>query len=180
MDVPAPATEQQERLRGTELWYQAAPTWATDAMAQVIRSRLSAQREGATLYVVPTEDHVLNLPVRSNLTDAYVSEQIASVPNMNNTARLPSIALVHIGMQIRLTNTVEAPEVITDSTSIVIVIDLDPVDASAAAQSEGVVIIRHLRLAVIVELHDVTTEFLPPIPCSLHAADGAKRDCPPL
>ena len=28
------------------------------------------------------------------------------------------------------------------------------------------------------KLHNVTTEFLPPIPCSLHAADGAKRDCP--
>ena len=75
-----PATEQQERLRGTELWYQAAPTWATVAMAQVIRSRLSTQKQGATLYAVPAEDHVLNLPMGSNLTDAYVAEQIASVP----------------------------------------------------------------------------------------------------
>ena len=69
------ATEQQKRLRGTELWYQAAPTWATVAMAQVIRSRLSAQKEGATLYIVPAEDHVLNLPVGSSLTDAYVATQ---------------------------------------------------------------------------------------------------------
>ena len=69
------ATEQQKRLRDTELWYQAAPTWATVAMAQVIRSRLSAQKEGATLYIVPAEDHVLNLPVDSSLTDAYVAAQ---------------------------------------------------------------------------------------------------------
>ena len=69
------ATEQQKRLRDTELWYQAAPTWATVAMAQVIRSRLSAQKEGATLYIVPAEDHVLNLPVGSTLTDAYVATQ---------------------------------------------------------------------------------------------------------
>ena len=88
-------------------------------MAQVIRSRLSAQKEGATLYAIPAEDHVLNLPVGHNLTDAYVSEQIARVPNMNNTGRLPSIALIHIGMEIRLTNTVEAPAVVTDSTGIV-------------------------------------------------------------
>ena len=131
------ATKQRERLEGTELWYQAAPTWATVAMAQVIRSRLSAQQAGATLYIVLAEDHVLNLLVGNNLTDAYVAEQIASVPNMNNTGRLPSIALIHIGMEIRLTNTVEPPEAVTDSTGIVIGIDLDPVDASAAQQSQG-------------------------------------------
>ena len=104
--------------------------------------------------------------------------QRAKVPNMNNTGRLPRIALIHIGMEIRLTNTVEAPEVVTDSTGIVIGIDLDPVDAPAAAQSEGVVILQKLPLAVIVKLHNVLTEFLPPIPCSMHNADGAKRDCP--
>ena len=97
---------------------------------------------------------------------------------MNNTGRLPSIALIHIGMEIRLTNTVEAPEVVTDSTGIVIGIDLDPVHEPAAAQSEGVMILQKLPLAVIIKLNDVNTEFLPPIPCSMHAADGAKRDCP--
>ena len=80
------ATQQRERLRGTELWYQAAPTWATVAMAQVIRSRLSAQQQKARLYIVPAEDHVLNLPANSELTDEYVAEQIASVPNMNKPA----------------------------------------------------------------------------------------------
>ena len=45
-------------------------------------------------------------------------------------------------------------------------------------QNDGVVILRRLPLAVIVRLHNVTTEFLPPIPCSLHAVDGARRDCP--
>ena len=64
-------------------------------------------------------------------TAPYVSEQIASVPNMNNTGRLPSIALVHIGMEIRLTNTVEAPEAVTDSTGIIIGMDLDPVDVAS-------------------------------------------------
>ena len=121
---------------------------------------------------------MLNLTAGSNLTDAYVAEQIASVPNMNNTGRLPSIARIHIGMEIRWTNTVEAPEVFTDSTGIVIGIDIDPVDVGAAVQNEGVIILQKLPQAVIVKLHNVTTEFLPPIPCSVHAADGAKRDCP--
>ena len=37
------ATERQRRLENTELWYQAAPTWATVTMAQALRSRASAQ-----------------------------------------------------------------------------------------------------------------------------------------
>ena len=55
-------------------------------------------------------------------------------------------------MEIRLTNTVEAPEAVTDSTGIVIGMDLDPVDVGTAAQSDGVVILRRLPLAVIVKL----------------------------
>ena len=36
-------------------------------------------------YPIFARRHVLNLPVGTSLTDAYVSEQISSVPNMNNT-----------------------------------------------------------------------------------------------
>jgi len=87
----ASATEQRRRLEGTELWYQAAPTWATVSMAQVIRSRLSAVKAAAALFIVPAKDYVLNRPLNPRLTDAYLAEVISSVPNMNNTGRLPSI-----------------------------------------------------------------------------------------
>lgn len=110
------AEKQKERLNGTELWYQAAPTWATVAMAQVIRSRQSATQAGATLYICPATDYVLNRPDNRRLSDEYLAQQISAVPNMNNTGRLPSIGMWHIGMDIRLTNTVEGPEAVTDST----------------------------------------------------------------
>ena len=82
-----------------------------------IRSRLSAMQAAATLFIIPAQDYVLNRPTNSKLTDAYLAEQISSVPNMNNIGRLPSIGMVHLGMTIRLTNTVEAPEAVTDSTA---------------------------------------------------------------
>jgi hypothetical protein len=175
------ATEQRERRQGTELWYQSAPTWATVSMAQVIRSRLSAVHAAATLFIVPAKDYVLNRPQNPRLTDAYLAEQIASVPNMNNTGRLPSIAMLHLGMTIRLTNTVEAPEAVTDSTGEIVGIDLDPLEPSAATEHadssiEGIRILRELP-TVTVKLHDVNTEFLPPIPCAVHAVDGPVRDC---
>ena len=176
----ASATKQRNQLAGTELWYQAAPTWATVSMAQVIRSRLSAVKAAATLFIIPAKDYVLNRPPDPKLTDAYLAEVIYSIPNMNTTGRLPSIALVHIGMIIRLTNTVEAPEAVTDSTGEVVGIDLDPDEPSAAtehtAAMEAVRIIHKLP-TVTVKLHGVQTEFLPPKPCTLHATTGARRDC---
>jgi hypothetical protein len=176
----ASATEQRERLRGTEHWYHSAPTWATVSMAQAIRSRLSAVQAAATLFIIPAKDYVLNRPLNSRLTDAYLVEQIAGVPNMNNTGRLPAIGMVHLGMTIRLTNTVEAPEAVTDSTGEVVGIDLDPDEPSDATEHtspvEGIRILHKLP-TVTVKLRNVTTEFLPPIPCTLHAADGPCREC---
>ena len=170
------AIEQQQRLQGTSLWYQSAPTWATVSMAQVIRSRLSALEHNATLYFIPAKDYLLNRPFDRNLTDKFLAEQIAGVPNMNNTGRLPSIAMIHIGMEVRLTNTVETPEAVTDSTGVVIAIDEDP-DEPASMRTQGVRILKRLPLAVIVKLDNVKTEFLPPVPCALHAAAGAEREC---
>ena len=99
---------------------------------------------------------------------------------MNNTGRLPSIGLVHLGMTIRLTNTVETPEAVTDSTGEVVGIDVDPDEPSAATEHtsaiEGIRILHKLP-TVTVKLHGVCTEFLPPVPCTLHAATGACRDC---
>ena len=176
----ASATEQRRRLAGTEGWYQAAPTWATVSMAQVIRSRLSAVKAAATLFIIPAKDYILNRPLNPRLTDAYLAEVISSIPNMNNTGRLPSIGLIHLGMIVRLTNTVEAPEAVTDSTCEVVGIDLDPNEPSAATELtsaiEGIRILQKLP-TVTVKLHGVTTEFLPPVPCAIHAATGACRDC---
>ena len=178
--IAASATEQRQRLAGTELWYQAAPTWATVSMAQVIRSRLSAVKAAATLFIIPAKDYILNRPQNPRLTDAYLAEAISSVPNMNNTGRLPSIGLVHLGMIIRLTNTVEAPEAVTDSTGEVVGIDLDPDEPSAATEHtsaiDGIRILRRLP-TVTVKLHSVCTEFLPPVPCTLHATTSACRHC---
>ena len=97
-----------------------------------------AVQAAATLFSVPAKDYVLNRPQNSILTDAYLVEQIADVPNMNNTGRLPAIAMVHLGMTVRLANTVEAPEAVTDSTGVVIGIDLDPNDVGRGGVSPSV------------------------------------------
>ena len=143
------AEEQRRRLANTELWYQAAPTWATVAMAQVSRSRLSAVKAAATLYVTA-----------------------------NNTGRLPSVALLHIGMIVRLTKTIEAPEAVTDSTGEIVGIDVAHDEPRAAASGNPAIRILEKMPVVTVKLHEVDTEYLPPLPCEVHAATGAMRECP--
>ena len=152
-------------------------------MAQVIRSRLSATRAGATLYFIPAQDYVLNRPPNPRVTNAHIAEHVAAVPNMNTTGRMPAIALLHVGMVVRLTITVEAPEAVTDATGTVVGIDVHPDDelstaAELAEPPPPTRTLRKLPLAVIVKLDNVTTEFLPPRPCHQHSFAGPRRDCP--
>ena len=165
--------EQQRRLQGTDLWYQSGFTWAIVAMAQVIRSRLSATRAGATLYFIPAQDYVLNRPDNPRVTNAHIAEHIAAFPNMNTTGRMPGIAMLHIDMVVRVTITVEAPEAVTDATGTVVGIDVHPDDAESAATERAEAapptrILRKLPLAVVVKLDNVMTEYLPPRPCEEH------------
>jgi len=110
------AEEQRRRLANTELWYQAAPTWATVAMA-------------------------------------------------------------HIGMIVRLTKTIEAPEAVTDSTGEIGGIDVAH-DEPRATASENPAIRMLVKMPVVtIKHHEVDTEYLPPIACEAHACTGAVREC---
>ena len=86
--------------------------------------------------------------------------------------------MLHVGMVMRLTMTVEAPEGVTDAVGTVVGIDLHPDDVGSAAAEHAeppppTRILRRLPLAVIEQLDDVTTEFLPPRSC--HECRAAAR-----
>ena len=89
------------------------------------------------------------------------------VPNMNITGGMPAIAMLHVGMVVRLTITVETPEAVTDAAGTGVGIDVHPDDELSAAAELAeppppTRTLRKLPLAVIVKLDNVTTEFLPP------------------
>ena len=95
-------------------------------MANVIRSKLSTRLAQTTLYLIQAEDHILNRPF--GLPVKTASEAVLRHPNMNDTGRLPGIALLHVGMKVRLTLTIQAPDFVIDSTGIMQGIDLHPTD----------------------------------------------------
>ena len=184
-------------LEGTDLWYEASYVWSVVSMAQVVRSRLSAQAAKTTLYMVQAEDQLMNA---FNLQDrdwtisfdefsASVSRAILSHVNMNDTGRLPGIWLGHIGMRVRLTMTVEQGVAVTDSTGTIVGLDFDERELQSHQQAiatgeTSVVLLKYLPRCVYVKLDKDpagdggTVDLIPSIPCTDHEASGAQENCP--
>lgn len=145
-------------------------------MAQMIRSRLSARHAKAPLYVMQAEDFIQDRPWNLSLEDA--TRGILRHPNMNDTGRLPGIALLHIGMHVRITMTLEQGVVPVDSTGVVLGIDFHPDETLGTPEHLGSVrVLRHLPSAVLVKLDDSSMEFMPPVPCRDHTDTGPSRAC---
>ena len=47
-------------LEGTEDWFEACYTWSVVTMASAIRSKLSARKAKAVLFIVQAEDEIVN------------------------------------------------------------------------------------------------------------------------
>ena len=169
----------QTQLKNTELWYQASYSWSVVSMAQTIRSRASAAAAKATLYMIQAEDHILDRPPTVRHEDA--TQALLRHANMNDTGRMPGIGLIHVGMKVRLTVTIEPPFAVVDSTGVVMAIDLHAEDAQHATDHGAVHLLKHFPAAVLVKL-DVEDdgedfELLPPEPCELHELAGPSREC---
>ena len=130
--------------------------------------------------------------MRPQMQEGSLRERITSDvlrhPNINDTGRLPSFCLFHIGQTIRFTQTVEAGLVSVDQTGVIVGIDFDerePVENKEALNllDRPVVLLRHLPVAVYVKLARDEDDprrlsFLPDKPCDRHGASGADAGCP--
>ena len=159
-------------------------------MASAIRSKLSARTAKAALFIGQAEDEIINpwSDLRHEQVRKSVGEQLLRHPNMNTTGRFPGFEMFHIGMQLRLTQSVEPPEGVVDATGKVIGIDLYPLEPEshrrsafpthgAAEPVASVVVLSHHPLCVYVKLDDCDTGFLPPRSRNEHAVVGEVRTC---
>ena len=177
-------------LEGTEDWFEACYTWSVVTMASAIRSKLSARKAKAVLFIVQAEDEIVNpwSELRRDAVRQSVGEQLLRHPNMNTTGRLPGFGMFHIGMRMRLIQSVEPPEGVVDATGECVGIDFNPLEPKshrrcafpghgAAEPKASVVVLRHQPLCIYLKLDDCDTEFLPPKPCMEHVVCGADRTC---
>ena len=115
-------------LEGTEDWFEACYTWSVVTLASAIRSKLSARKAKATLFIVQAEDEIVNpwLELRRDEVRKCVGKQLLRHPNTNTTGRLQSFGMFHIGMRMRLLQSVGPPEGVVDATGECVGIDFHP------------------------------------------------------
>ena len=90
---------------------------------------------------------------------------------------MPHFGLYHVGMQVRLTQTLEAPYVVVDTTGTICGFEFAPEDRDRGDLDSPFVVLRHLPQAIFLELHDVEQAYLPASPCSEHISQ-AVTGCP--
>ena len=104
------------KLSNTEHFFQACYTWSVVSLAYAVRSFESAKACGRTLYATRAMDVVQNV---SRGQAAAVTEALLAHTNMNDTGRLPHFGLYHVGMEVRLTQTLAAPHVVVDCIGVI-------------------------------------------------------------
>lgn len=145
------------KLANTEHFFQACYTWSVVSLAYAVRSFESAKASGRTLYATRAVDVVQNV---SRGQAAAVAEALLSHTNMNDTGRLPHFGLYHVGMEVRLTQTLAAPHVVVDCIGVIRGFTFAPEDEGRGDLNGSFVVLRRLREAIYVQLQDVEQKFL--------------------
>ena len=106
-------------------------------MAAFVEARESARAAKKTLYYIQAVDVCTN-PLGSEVNEAKLYQAFLQVSSLTQTKRLPAFCLLHIGMEVRLTTTLEVPYAVKDVTGTVVSIEFDAERQSGArAQHEG-------------------------------------------
>ena len=79
---------------------------------------------------------------------------------MNDTGRLPHFGLYHVGMEVRLTQTLAAPHVVVDCIGVIRGFKFAPEDEGRGDLNSSFVVLRRLPEAIYVQLQDVEQKFL--------------------
>ena len=154
------------KLSHTEHFFQACYTWSVVSLAYAVRSFESAKACGRTLYATRAMDVVQNV---SRGQAAAVAEALLAHTNMNDTGRLPHFGLYHVGMEVRLTQTLAAPHVVVDCIGVIRGFKFAAEDEARGDLNGSFVVLRKLPEAIYVEFQDLEQHFLSAEPCAEHA-----------
>ena len=128
--VPAPALPND--------WFHTAYVWSVVAMAAYVVARQSARQARETLVYVQAVDVLANYQAPSATKARELYRAILRMPNLTKTKRLPAFCLLHVGMEVRLTTTLDMPYAVQDAIGTVPEILWANNDASASALNRSV------------------------------------------
>ena len=168
----AELTSSAEKPAPVNGWYHSCYLWSVVAMASFMEARESARRSKVTLYYVQAVDILKSCAAPSPDVAPDLYQALLRVPSLTKTKRLPAFCLLHVGMEVRLTTTLDMPWAVQDATGTV-------EEIYGCTHDDGAeVLLAQLPLAVLIRLHDCAHVFLPCEPCdSCMSCNTACPDC---
>ena len=165
-------------LDGTDGYTHCSYAWSSVCVGQAERSKASAKKTGATLFLIPAQDSICDRIARG-IRSLGLGKLALQHPNMNDMNHLPGIALLHEGMEVRVTLTLHHLDIPPDTVATIQSIDLHPDDVAdgAAEPGTGLRYLKRFPRSVAIKIHDCKTCFLKPEPCTRHASTGACKSC---
>ena len=155
-------------------WYHTSYVWSVIAMATFVEARESARIAQKTLFYIQAVDLPVNLGAASDTDTQKLYHAFLRVSSLTKTKRLPAFSLLHVGMEVRLTTTLEMPYAVQDATATVLEIHFaNNEDQVVQRRRTGAVLeslppeilLASLPVAILVKLHDCEHVFLPDQPC---------------
>ena len=98
-------------------------------MAAFLEARESARRAQRTLFYIQAVDLPANCAAPKDTDAQKLYHAFLRVSSLTKTKRLPAFCLLHVGMEVRLTTTLEMPYAIQDATATVLEIQVADNDA---------------------------------------------------
>ena len=144
-------------------WYHTSYVWSVIAMATFVEARESARIAQKTLFYIQAVGLPVNLGAASDTDTQKLYHAFLRVSSLTKTKRLPAFSLLHVGMEVRLTTTLEMPYAVQDATATVLDIHFaNNEDQVVQRRSTGAVLeslppeilLASLPVAILVKLHD--------------------------
>jgi len=158
-------------------WYHTCYVWSIIAMASFVEARESARRAEKTLYYIQAVDLPQNMQASGGTDVEKLYHGFLQVSSLTKTKRLPAFCLLHIGMEVRLTTTLDVPYAVQDATGTVLEITFASDDAHRRTGAPEI-LLNALPVSVLIKLHDCEHVFLPLQPCAACAVHTATcSDC---
>ena len=165
------------RLSQAGNFYECGYAWELVSLAQQLRPQASARANRKVLFYIQAIDR----PLRRCTAEEHT--ELLKTASMSNTSKLMGLLPIHIGLRVRLTRKISAPQLVQEREGTVVGIEFRPADLqnksliAQAAKEHGHWVCKQLPHAVYVQIHDFTDEIFPPIPCKSHSVAGADRKC---
>ena len=150
--------EWDKRLREARGWYESAYEWRIVSYAMHANARLDAHDAGKVLFYIPAVD----VPLARLSRDEF--DEMRAFPNISQSAKLPSVLPVWIGMEVILSDSVLPPKYVRGTACTVVGIEPHPKEPPMhdreSITTHGCVVLHYMPKCIYVRVDGSDDVFL--------------------